>query len=78
MHLHIIYETDDHCARACLECEFKQNKNSTNMAISETEVEYLVMEPLYLWFYSIYHSLEWWMDTRDNGNVYVDTSLFFS
>lgn len=48
------------------------------MAISETEVVYLVMEPLYLWFYSIYQSLEWWMDTRDNGNVYVDTYLFFS
>jgi hypothetical protein len=69
---------DDHWARACPDRKCKQEKKAANMVISETgggTSGYGNHLPFVL---SVYHSLEWWMNSGANIHVCADVFLFTS
>jgi len=74
-----VYGSDDHWTSACPDDKFKrEEKKSVNMVISEAEggtSGYGNYLPTVL---SVFHSPEWWMDTRATVHVCADISLFSS
>jgi hypothetical protein len=72
-----VYGDLGHFASECENRKWKGNKKSANMIIGESAgiSRYGNILPTVL---SIYHSLEWWIDTDANIHVCADISLFSS
>ena len=68
--------SDEHWASSCPGHKFKQEKKYANMVISEAEGRTSGHGNSLPTVLLVYHSPEWWMDTRANIHVHAEASLF--
>jgi hypothetical protein len=70
------YDKIEHYARECPNAKWKPNKKSANMI--ERDGETLGYGNLYYLLFLVYHSSDWWVDTRTNIHECADIFFLFS